>query len=97
MLDWHTCPKGRERIEYRTFPFTYLLDNRQNPWLGIIISISSNTQIDLLRERIRLIGSGQLEDPEQLVSVCSSHSEDSRDAYASGGARGTSSHRSAVP
>ena len=61
-----TCTHVQRKCEWN-IPLTYLLDNRQNPWLGIIISISPNTQIDLLRERIRLIGSSQLEDARKSM------------------------------
>lgn len=38
---------------------TYLLDHGQHPWLRIVVSVGSNTQIDLLRIRVSAVGGHQ--------------------------------------
>jgi hypothetical protein len=40
---------------------TYLLDNRQNPGLRIIIAIGTDTEVDLVLERVRFVCSDKAE------------------------------------
>lgn len=42
--------------------FAHLFNDRENPRLAIIVAISSDAKIDLLREDICLVGRGELED-----------------------------------
>lgn len=41
---------------------THLFDHGEDPWFVIIVSVSSNAQVDLLREGILLVACRQLED-----------------------------------
>lgn len=40
----------------------YLLDHRQHPRLVVVIPVRTNTQVDLLRERVLFVRCRQLED-----------------------------------
>jgi hypothetical protein len=40
---------------------THLLDNRQNPGLRIIVAVGTDAKIDLVLERVRLVGSDKAE------------------------------------
>jgi hypothetical protein len=39
----------------------YLFNDRENPWFVVIISVCSNTKVNLLSERIRLVRRSQFE------------------------------------
>ena len=72
---------------------THLLHDGEHPWLTVIVAVGTNSEVDLAGIRVCLEGRGQLEDPAQ-VALARLSREDLRDAYESGGARGTSDHRS---
>lgn len=40
----------------------YFLDNREHPWLVVIVAVRADTEIDFLREGVVLVCSRQLED-----------------------------------
>lgn len=43
-------------------PSTYLSYDGQDPRLVVIVPVGTHPQIDLLRERVRFVGRGELED-----------------------------------
>jgi hypothetical protein len=51
----------------------HLLDNRQDPWLVLIVSVRSHAQVDLLRERVGLIGRREFENTRVLGKYKRAH------------------------
>lgn len=47
----------------------YLLDDRQDPGLVIVISIRADAEVDLLRKGICLVGCSQLEDASHTMGI----------------------------
>lgn len=42
----------------------HLLDDGQNPWLVLVVSVSAHTQVHFLRINVGLVRSSELEDTE---------------------------------
>lgn len=42
--------------------YTHLLDDGEHPGLAIVVAVRADTEVDLVRVGISLVGSGQLED-----------------------------------
>ena len=56
---------GPEPIRYRGIANdsgTRLPDHRQDPWFGIVVSVSTSPQVHFLRKSVGLICGGELED-----------------------------------
>lgn len=48
---------------------TYLLHNRQNPWLRVVVPIGSDAQVDLLVRGVGAVGGDQAKERTAFVSM----------------------------
>ena len=55
------CSRAEKIAKVESRNLTHLFNDRENPWLAIVVAVGSDAEIDLLREGICLVGGGELE------------------------------------